>query len=161
MNQTIKYALVLLIGGALGYAILPTKTITRVETKEVIKEVEKKSSETAKNKQNDKVVIVVETILPDGTRRKETKIVDKGTITIDTSSNSETQKESEKESKSEKVVDRTSETLIYGIAGVNTSNLGDGPDYGLGLQKRLLGPFTGGFFGMKSGRAGVTLGLSL
>lgn len=159
-KKNIGLGLALIVGsGLVGYYLTPTKTVTKIEIKEVIKEVEKKTTESEKKKNNDKIVIIVETILPDGTRRKETKIVDKGTITIDTTTNSDTTKDTDKETKSEKTVERTSPVVIYGIGSVNMTNFAAGPDYGLGVQKQLLGPFWFGGQFQKSGTAGVTFGI--
>jgi hypothetical protein len=153
------YSAIVLASAATGYYLTPTKTVIKTEIKEVIKEVEKKTEDSAKKTQKNKVYIKVETILPDGTRRIETKIVDNGTITIDTSASSETTKESEKNEKTEKTVERTSPTVIYGLGSVNLTNVVGGIDYGIGVQKQILGPFWTGLQFQKSGTFGVTLGI--
>ena len=155
------YVAAALVCVAVGRYTTPTKVITKTEIKEVIKEVEKKTEDSAKKTQKNKVYIKVETILPDGTRRIETKIVDNGTITIDTSTNTETERETEKESKTEKTVERASPVVIYGLGSVNMSNFASGPDYGVGVQKQLIGPFYMGGQFQKSGTFGVTLGIAL
>jgi hypothetical protein len=150
-------AVALVLGAAAGRFAGPTKVVTKTEIKEVVKEVEKKTSET--NKRNDKVVIVVETVLPDGTRRKETKIVDRGTITIDASSSSETDRTTE--TKTEKVVERARDgVIVYGLAGARLSDWTSGPEYGGGVQARVLGPFWLGAYGTTKTSVGLTLGVS-
>lgn len=147
----ISIAISLAVGGAVGYFFTPTKTITKVE----IKEIEKIVKETQKDKKNDKIVIVVETIMPDGTKRKETKIVDKGTITI----RSDEVTEKQTETKIEKVVEKQHDSLIiygFGQTNVFTPSL----EYGIGLHKRILGPFMLGAQGSNKGTIGLTIGLS-
>lgn len=150
----------LLLGAAFGYYLSPTKTVVKTEIKEVIKEVERKEKDTKKDTKKDKIIIKVETILPDGTRRIETKIVDKGTITIDMSESSEKETDKSKESKEEKIVESQRNGLqLYGLAGVNVSDLSSSPEYGLGISKRLLGPIWIGGQGTNKGNVGITLGI--
>lgn len=135
----------------MGYYATPTKTITKTEVKEVVKVVKEKE----KNKQNNKMVVIVETTMPDGTKRKETKIVDKGVITITASENID----KSTDTKTETVVEHTHDSLLlYAVAEKNLSS----PElsYGVGVQKRVLGPFFLGVYGTTQKNIGVTLGLS-
>ncbi|MEO5367568.1 MAG: hypothetical protein H7831_14680 [Magnetococcus sp. WYHC-3] len=150
-NIVILSLISLAIGGAIGYFFTPTRTVTKVEVKEVVKVVK----ETQKDKKNDKIVIVVETVLPDGTKKKETKIVDKGTITIRSDETSEKQVET----KTEKVVEKEHDSLmIYAFGNTNVFN--PSLEYGLGVQKRVVGPFWLGAFGSNKVNIGLTLGIS-
>ena len=147
------FLLALIVGLALGYFATPTKVVTKTE----IKEVERKTDDTKTDNKKDKIFIKVETILPDGTRKIETKIVDKGTITIDSSS--ETDRSTD--TVTEKTVERSHDALIiYGLGGVKLSDWQSGPEIGLGLQRRMLGPFWLGLYGTNKLSAGVTVGIS-
>jgi hypothetical protein len=148
------------IGAASGYYLSPTKVTVRTEIKEVVKEVERKEKDSKKDKKNDKIVIIVETILPDGTKKKETKIVDKGTITIDTSETSERETDKTTDTKTEKVTERARDSFqVYGIAGVKMTDWAAGPEYGAGVTRRLLGPIWIGAYGTTRTNVGVTLGI--
>lgn len=145
--------LALLIGVAMGYFATPTKVVTKTE----IKEVEKKVDETQKDTKKNKVYLRTETILPDGTRKIETKIVDKDTIDVSTSS--ETDKSTD--TTTEKTVERTHDGLIiYALGGAKLTDWTSGPEWGAGVQKRVLGPFWLGVYGTNKLAAGVTVGLS-
>lgn len=160
-TKILPIILTLLVGAAIGYFATPTKVVTKTEIKEIIKEVEKKTSDTKKDKKNDKIVIIVETVLPDGTRKKETKIVDKGTITIDASETTEKETDKTTETKTEKIVERSHDgLLLYAIGGARLNDWTSGPEFGGGVQKRLLGPFWIGAYGTNKLSAGVTLGIS-
>lgn len=160
MKKYIPYAVVAAVFLAVGYFATPTKTVTEFRVKEVIKEVEKKVSDKEKNKRNNKMVIIVETIMPDGTRRKETKIVDKGTITVTANETTDTTVEKEVETVETKTVERDKTgLLIYGIAGANLNELGE-LEYGLGVQSRLFGPFWLGAYATTQKNVALTLGLS-
>lgn len=150
-----------LAGAAVGYFATPTKVVTKTEIKEVIKEVDKRTEEAKQDRKNDKIYVKVETILPDGTRKIETRIVDKGTITIDSASQDTKTTDTTIDSKTEKTVEHSHESLvIYGLAGVKLNDFASGPELGAGVQKRVLGPFWLGAFGTNKLSGGVTLGIS-
>lgn len=152
-SKIIFYIVVLVGLFALGRYSAP-ETV-KIE-KQVI-EVEKKTKDKETNKKNNKIYIKVETILPDGTRRIETKIVDKGTITIDATETSE----NEKETKEEKTVSKTRPVIVYGGGGVNLLGNSTGPEFTAGVQKSILGPIYLGGYGTSKGTLGVTIGLGL
>jgi hypothetical protein len=134
------------VGLWIGYSRMPAKVETRIEYKQVNKTQTDKSTK----KDNDKVVTIVERKLPDGTVTKETVIQDKSK----TSTDSETRKDVEISKVEEKTVTYNSGwsfRLLYGLDTDGTQR------YGLGVDKRLIGPFTLGAFGI----TGTTLGLSL
>jgi hypothetical protein len=145
------------IGAAVGYYLAPTKTVTVVEVKEKIITVEKKVTE--KSKKEDKVTIIVETILPDGTRRKETKIVDKGMVTVDTTTDINTVAETEKKKQST-TEKKSDDLLVYLLGSARLNDWGSGPSYGVGVGKRVLGPFWLGGYGTTKSDVGITLGVS-
>lgn len=151
----------LIVGLAVGRFAAPTKVVTKTEVKDVEKKVEKKTTDSQKNKKNNKIVIVVETVMPDGTRRKETKIVDRGSITIDNSSTEERESDRTTETKTEKIVERSHDgLLIYGLAAAQLTDWAGGLEFGGGVQKRLLGPFWLGAYGTNKATVGVTVGVS-
>lgn len=129
-------------GAAVGYFVTPTKVVTKT----VVQQTKQETQDIQKNKVFDKT----ETILPDGTKKIETKITDKSTDTTDSTSSSLTT--------SEKTVERSqSSLLVYGLAETKITSM---PTYGAGVQRRVLGPLWLGAFGTTGPSVGVTVGLS-
>lgn len=162
-------------GGAVGYYAVPSKVITKTETKTQSvadtktqsndTDISKKSDSVQKN--NNKVYTRTETIAPNGTKTITTSVVDKGTVStnnnvINTNTDKtdiDSQLKSSSDVTASKEVDHSkNDLLIYGIASEGYSNLLGGPSYGAGVQKRVLGPFWLGAFGTTT-NAGVTLGI--
>lgn len=154
-------AAVALIGAfGAGWYLTPTKVVTKTEIKEVIKEVVKEKESTTKDKKNDKVVIVVETVYPDGRRVKETKIVDKGSVTVNIDKDKSSETDKSTETKTEKTVERAAPSLAVSVlAAKDVTNLSAPPAFGASVTKRILGPFTVGGFGLSNGTAGVSVGV--
>lgn len=163
----------LLVGIGIGRFAAPTKTIEKTETKTETK-TNTSSSETNTNKanqeidkKNNKIYVRVETILPDGTRRIETKIVDKGTITIDTSSNGSDNKntttttDTATSAATEKILERGGTVDIFALASKDINNLSSPPAFGGLISKKVLGPIAVGAFGLSNGVAGISLGVQL
>lgn len=142
MSQTVKYLIAVLIGAALGYGLMPKK----IETKTVT--VETKQTEAERNKHKE--TTTTEVVKPDGTKETVTKTVE----------DSETQKKTDATRASE-----AESVTTYGHGGFGASVLagirvGDAvPDYGLLINKNVLGPINIGAFGFKSGVVGLSLGL--
>lgn len=143
--------LLILLGYAFGRYLQPATVVTKVEQHEVIKYVEKSTKE----KNNNKDIVIVETRYPDGTVKKETHIVDKGTIVIDKSKESS----DTKDSKSETIVSNTKpQWKASGLLGVADYSLSNRV-YGLEVERRILGPIFLGAWGMNNKQLGVSLGL--
>lgn len=142
-SQITKYLGVLLCGVGLGYALLPKK----VEIKTVV--VESKQSEAERNKHKE--TTTTEVVKPDGTKETVTK------TTEDTS----TQKTVTSDTRTER-----EKTVVYGgppfgvriLAGTDFS-VGKSIDYGVSVDKRVLGPITVGAFGFSGGVVGLSMGL--
>lgn len=154
---------IFIAGLAIGRFTLPAKVQVKIQEKivekVVTKEVEKKNREDRKNK----VVVIVETKLPDGTVRKETKIVDRGVVELDYSRNKDSQTETETEKTEEKTVTYAKNDWALSILG--GAHIGSGlsdlsPAYGGHVQRRILGPFYLGAFGLSTRTFGGSLGVS-
>jgi hypothetical protein len=114
---------------------------TKIETKTVMVEVEKKHEDTKTNE------VKVEIIKPDGTR------------TITTNTKTETKTDIEKNSRvdSNTIVEHKSQgTNINILAGVDILN----PKlvYGGHITRDIFGPFSIGIFGFTNGLAGASVG---
>ena len=115
---------------------------TKVETKTVTVEVEKKHEDTKINE------VKIEVIKPDGTK------------TITTHTNTETKTDIQKNStiNTDTIAqDKHSSTSINLLAGVDIFN----PKlvYGAHISRDLFGPFTIGVFGMTNSMMGASIGL--
>lgn len=148
----------LLLGGvAVGRYTAPTKTVVKVETKEVIKEVVVTTKGETKYIKNDLVTKIVEIVNKDGSSTKTTYIVDKGSTlneikefqSIDLSKTTETKKET--------ITENKRSVNINGMVYLKDMK----PEYGLHISKQFLGPISIGAFGMQDKRVGLTVGLSL
>ncbi len=150
-KQIITIVTCLVVGGAIGYYATPEKIVE----KEVVKVVEKIVKDTTERENRNKIVIKVETIMPDGTRRIETKIVDRGTITIDASEKVDRDTEKKKE---KTVTHNKTSTLIYGIASARIGAFEQ--NFGIGVQKKLFGPFWLGAYATQRKDIALTVGIS-
>jgi len=138
-KRNITILSIVLIAGAFyaGRYMAPTK----IETKTVMVEVEKKHEDTKTNE------VKVEIIKPDGTR------------TITTNTKTETKTDIEKNSRvdSNTIVEHKSQgTNINILAGVDILN----PKlvYGGHITRDIFGPFSIGIFGFTNGLAGASVG---
>lgn len=129
-------AIALLIGAASGYYLAPAK----IEERVVIQK--------AKQRNSDVYTITVETVYPDGRVERRTEKVDKSTTLI----NSIAQKDKKSEQK------QYNNLIIRGLfaGNVHTGEL----TYGLGIDRRLLGPIYLGVWGLANGTLGAALSLS-
>lgn len=137
---------------AVGRYTVPEKV--RIETK--IVEVEKKTTDKEKDKNEHKKTTIVVVTKPDGTRESTT------TITDDTNTNSKTHSTDDKSTTTEKtkeITAGTQKTTVLGLVGMNLTKAAL-PDYGLSVSKPILGPVSVGVFGFKSGIVGAGVGLS-
>ena len=154
----------LLVGAAFGWFGRPAKVEVRekivVQEKEVIKWKQAES----KNKQNDKIVVKIETILPDGTRKIETRIVDRGSITIDRTGEGSSETDTKIEKETEKVTEYSKNDwnlgVMYAPVSPGESALGN-QTLGVFVNRRILGPIYVGGFGLSNKTLGVSLGLGL
>lgn len=142
LSSITKYLIAAGAGAALCYAVIPRKTVTVVVTDT------KKQTDVEKDKRKE--TTIVEKVGPDGSKQTTTKIVE------DTST--------------KRVVDERSHTsdtreTTFGGGGFGASLLvaSSGSlvdrDYGVSVNKSILGPINVGAFFFKSGTIGVSAGL--
>lgn len=150
-----KYLLALIVLVAaygLGWYTTPAKVVVKTE----IQYVEKKTEQSEAERDKHKVTTIVVVKHKDGTTETTTKVVEdsktdkKVASTDDINSTTKTSKE----------VTRGSLITVSALAGVNTSNLLGGVDFGMSVTKPILGPLTVGIFGFRSGLIGSSVGFS-
>ena len=135
-----------------------TKTETQIVEKEVVKTVEKK----VRDQKNDKVTLITETVSPDGTKKREVKIVDKSEITNYSDKNTEKQSETSVTQKTETT--RESKSLGWNVSALGSMShskddlLGNSVSFGVHVQRRVLGPFSVGVFGLTNQTYGLSVG---
>lgn len=169
MELNVKYILsagiaILAVGFLSGRYSTPTKTVIKVEEKIVTREVVKYKESKSRDEDRNKETVIIETILPDGTKKVEKRIVDKSKI--ETASNKEGSKDSSTEiskKTEETVTHQNNEWNVALLAGVNTQDdlLKKEIGYGLLVQRRIIGPFYLGGFGVGLGSSSQTYGFSL
>lgn len=161
MNTTLRNIIILVVtlaaGVAAGFYLSPQKTVTTETIKYVDRVVEKKvylkDTSTKKNTTTIKLV----TVKPDGTRTEETRVVNNDTILVNQSG--------ESNSDSTKVVDKHNQTVVESkkmdtvISLAAKSDFRSGMNYGVSVNKSILGPVYLGAFGFQDGQAGLSLGL--
>lgn len=141
-------AILLLASFATGRWLAPTKVVTEIKTVEV----EKKVDTTTTQKDEHKTTVVTEK--PDGT--KQTVITDDthtGTKSKDTTVVTDT-------SDTTKTVTRDSARVtVSALGAINIHDIST-PVFGVSITKPILGPLTVGVFGLSSGVAGASIGLT-
>lgn len=149
-TKAVLAAVALAVAFASGRYLTPTKVVTEIKTVEV----EKKTSESDKNKHKETTII--EVAKPDGTKETTTKTVE------DTDSKKSTTDETAKSSDQTKEVTREGSRLsISALAGTDVTNWAAGPIYGAHVSKDLLGPISIGVWGLTNKTGGISIGLSL
>jgi len=158
-SPTFKKGLMLLglfvIGVAVGRYTLPAKIVIKTETKTIEKLVE----DINKKENSNKVIKIVEKTEKDGTVTKTTEIVDKST----TDTNTKIVKDTDSSSKTEKTTTYAKNDWHFAAlagTGLFDKGLSQSVVYGIGVQKRLIGPFYVGAFGFSNKFAGASLGMS-
>jgi hypothetical protein len=142
-----KGLLILLLCAAsfgLGRYLTPTKVVKEVEEKivEVVKEVVKQVGKTQTH--------IIETTYPDGKYVKETFILDEKTVVI------EKDKFTEVVKKETETIENSKAQYKIGITtGFNIDNRKQ--DYGVQLERRLLGNIWGGVYGKTDKDLGVVV----
>ena len=179
-QKIVIYSVAAMSAFTLGRFSVPTVKETKTEITTETKTESKNDSSTSEtnfnktnkeiNKKNNKIYIKVETILPDGTRRIETKIVDKGTITVDTSNNSSSDRKTDSSSETQtgtaqitktetKTEVNKSNNNLSVLMGKNIKDFSETPTFGAHFSKKLLGPLAVGAFGLSNGTIGFSIGV--
>lgn len=151
-------ALALAAAFAVGRYTVPTKTVTKIEEKIVEKEVIKWKEKEVKNEDKDVETVIVETTYPDGTVKKETRIIDKGKIKV--TFEAEGSSESEKSKVTSILKSEVKENANWNVSLLaGSENLKYNEFiYGVHVQKTVLGPFSVGAFGLTNKTVGLSIG---
>lgn len=166
MNNKLKYglaAIALLVAFAFGRTTVPTKTVTKIEEKIVEKEVVKYKESSKKSENKNKEVVVIEYKLPDGTIKKETRIVDRGTVVSENAKEGSSEFSKEVQKRTETTT--TNQTSLYNVAIMAAPSdeidpiTGQKVKLGLMAQKKFIGPVGFGAFGIDN-KYGVVVGIS-
>lgn len=152
----------LFVGAGLGHYTRPAKVEIKTETVEVEKIVEKKVyvEDAKKKKANKRQTHTIETTRPDGTKTKETFDLDESTTFVETHEGEMTElnKDHETVNKTDKTVTNEAKWKANALAGFDIPRAAI--VYGAQVEYRVAGPFFVGGFGLTSGVAGVSGGIS-
>lgn len=140
--------ILVLVAYAFGRYMQPHKVEYQKEVVEVIKEVKVKDKQIAKK--NDRQTKTVITKYPDGKIVKEVYEVNKDVIFLDKKESSK--KETETTEKEIKIVDPSKPN--WKIQAITTFDISE---YGVGVERRILGPIFIGIYGKNTNEYGATL----
>lgn len=161
MNYKLLIAAVVLFaaGVAVGIYAKPAKVVTKTETQTVTQEVTKTVEVDKTDYYKNKVLIETVTTKPDGTVTRKRMFVDKSTIIKDDTSDTNSNKSSNTTTQTE-----TSKTYaqdagsVHFLVGRNLDNLSQ-DIFGAHIEKKLIGPFAVGAFGLTDKTLGLSLGM--
>lgn len=166
-NRNIKIAIVLVFGVvcfALGRWLSPEKV--KIQREVVVKEDTTKIEQlkTDLERLKKKKTTTVEVIRPDGTREIKTVVKEDESVRKQKSKDTTTtivKETSEKESK--EITNSSSVLTLSALVGTDITSLSSSSklQFGAHVQRTIIGPFTLGVFGLSSGTAGFSLGLSI
>lgn len=165
MTDLIKKGLIVLVifatGAAVGRFSLPAKIVEKEKIVVQEKIVEKKVEVKDVKKKDHKIYVRIEHTSPDGTKTVETRIMDdKSSDSSDKTTDDKTDNKTTTDEKSKETV-YAQQSLIVSLLADETFNKGiAGPNFGLMVQKRLIGPVYFGAFGLMDKSFGLSLGLA-
>ena len=153
-NKILTIGGVFLLGLACGRYSLPSKIVESDKEKDVKQEQKQTDQKVDKNK----VTIVKEVKSPDGTITKTTTVVDKSVIDTDTHNKLNEQKDIDKEKITTYDTSSLKASLLISKS-FETGHYTDPLVYGIGIDKKVLGPIWMGAFGYTNRNLGVSFGL--
>jgi hypothetical protein len=162
LKQNSKHIVIVIILLAASFMVgrytTPTKTKTVVEEKVVEKEVVKFVEVQAKTEKKDVETVVIEIISPDGTIRKETKIVDKTVLEEQKKIDLNKQTDQTRISKREETTESSSsEWMVSLMVSAKENNISE-QNFGVHVQRRIIGPFYLGVYGEQNKGVGLSIG---
>jgi len=154
--------LLLAAGVMVGRYSSPTKVVTKVETKIVEKEVIKTKETNTRETNKNREYVVIETILPDGTKKIERRYINRDEIREEGTRTNTATSTSSTESRSSTVTE--SGKADWNISALATMSHKEDDlmkgnfSYGVHIQRRVLGPFSVGVFGITNQTYGLSVG---
>lgn len=149
----------LILGAAFGRWAAPSKVVEKEVIKYQDKIVEKIVYQKDTTEHHHKVTIKLTKVLPDGTRTTETKIYDSDDINIVQNGSTDKIDVKTGETTTEKTTEYTKDQYL--LLASQKLNISDKTtSFGLGVNKRFLGPIYLGVFGFADRTIGASIGLS-
>lgn len=162
MNYKIIIAgLVILLGGvAIGRYTLPAKVVTKTETQIVTQVVTKTVEVDKTDYHKNKVLVETVTTKPDGTVVRKREFLDKSEIVKDDRTNTDTNSNSSTTTHTESSKTYANDKgSVRALVARNMDHISE-DIYGVGVEKKILGPFTLGAFGLTDKTLGLSLGMT-
>lgn len=168
MEQNVKIGLVAVVvfmaGLACGRYTTPTKVVTKTETVTVEKEVVKNKEVTSKDTNKNRELVITETTKPDGTKVVEKHYINRDEIKEDTTKTNTVTDTKKSDSKSESIVSNEKNDWNLSALVTNSHTEDDfmkgSVSYGVHIQRRIIGPFSIGAFGISNKTYGLSIGAS-
>jgi len=162
-TSIIVIIIAVIIGYGFGYFTTPEKVVTKIETVEVVKEVIKEIK-IKDEKKKESVKRKTKTIIkeyPDGQKITEIYEVTEDTIFIETQEIVDLRKQIEdlkKQNETKIIISQKSQWKFQGLVGTEIRRPTE-PIYGLGVERRIIGPIFIGIYGKSNTEAGVSVSL--
>ncbi len=164
LKKAAAIVLALALGVVAGRYTLPEKIVTKTETVVVEKEVIKTKEVVTKDTNKDREMIVTEVISPDGTRKITKHYINRDTIREDATRTNTTTNTSNTSSRTEITVDNGKAdwnvSVLATTSHTDSDLLKGSMSYGVHVQRRIIGPFQLGAFGITNKTYGLSLGAS-
>ena len=148
---------ILIVGLAVGRYSNAGKTVT-TETKTAEKDQTTKKIDTDKKVNRD--IIIDRIQLPDGTIKTETHIVDKSETNTDTKIEQTITKSSDSKTTTTTAKQDWHVAVLTSMSHNNDNFIPGEFSYGVNVERRIIGPFTVGAFGLSNQTYGLSLGVS-
>lgn len=157
----ISSVVMLLVGLVTGRYLAPEKVQVKIQEKIVTKTVVKWKTKYVKSQKNDKETIIVETKYPDGTIKREKRIIDRGTLQVDLTKEG-SKSDQTTVSKDLEYAKTSARDWHVSLLATNTypenNVLSDNISYGIHAERRIIGPFYVGVYGTTNKNYGLSLG---
>lgn len=168
MNEKLTNSLYLIViftglfgcGFLLGRYSLPAEIVEKEKIVYQDRIVEKKVEIKDVKKKDHKIIVRFEKTMPDGTKTVETKIMDdSSTESSSTTTDNKTEDVTKVDEKEKTTIFQTNDTIVSLLASTHFSDITLGPNLGLSIQRKFIGPIYIGAFGYKDKSFGLSLGI--
>lgn len=147
---------------AAGRYTVPTKIVTKTETQIVEKEVIKNKEVNSRDTNRNRELVTTEVIAPDGTITRTKHYINRDEVREESTRTNTTTTNTSTETRSSTVT--TTENANWNVSALATMShtkddvLSGSISYGVHVQRRVLGPFSVGAFGLTNQTYGLSLG---
>lgn len=147
-------------GAAVGLYSKPAKIVTKTETQTVTQVITKTVEVDKTDYHKNKVLVETTITKPDGTVIRKREFVDKSEIVTNDQTNTDSNSNSSTKTSTETSKTYASDKVsVRALVARNMDHISE-ELYGVGVDKKLIGPFTVGAFGLTDKTLGLSLGMN-